>query len=51
MTGSVLVGVGETEFLAQVALGGGPVVVGLREAFSLDGFRSSSIRPYAPNQG
>jgi hypothetical protein len=41
MAESVLVRVGDTEFLAQVAEGGGPQVVGLREAFSFDGVRET----------
>lgn len=41
MAESVLVRVGDTEFLAQVAEGGGPQVVGLREAFSFDGVRAT----------
>ncbi len=41
MTESVLVRVGDTEFLARVAEDGGAQVVGLREAFSLDGVRQT----------
>ncbi len=46
MTESVPARVGDTEFLAQVAEGGGPQVVGSREAFSLDGGRQT-IDPVA----